>query len=109
MAAKEILGAPGCIKVCAGSTVAQDHALPREVSYGPSPTGMGTWAYKPDGEVAGDAVREVGVPRGTHEPGNNINPGIAFSERGRAGDPKGVGQGERVTSGDGELGLRTGE
>src|SRR6266851_2276288 len=40
MAAKEILGAPGCIKVCAGSTVAQEHALPREVSYGPTPTGM---------------------------------------------------------------------
>jgi hypothetical protein len=65
MAAKEILGAPECIKVCAGGTVAQEHALPREVSYGPSPTGMGTWAYKPDGEVAGDAVREVGVTRGT--------------------------------------------
>src|SRR5262249_53813088 len=65
MAAKEILGAPGCIKVCAGGTVAQEHALPREVSYGPSPTGMGTWAYKPEGEVAGDAVREVGVTRGT--------------------------------------------
>ncbi len=29
MAAKEILGAPGCIKVCAGGTVAQEHALPR--------------------------------------------------------------------------------
>ena len=69
MAAKEILGAPGCIKVCAGGTVGQEHALPREVSYGLIPTGMGTWAYKPEGEVAGDAVRGVGVTRGTQEPG----------------------------------------
>jgi hypothetical protein len=109
MAAKEILGAPGCIKVCAGGTVVQEHALPREVSYGPSPTGMGTWAYKPGGEVAGDAVREVGVTRGTHEPGNNRNPGIVSNERRRTGDSKGVGQGEGVTPGDGELGLQTGE
>jgi hypothetical protein len=108
-AAKEILGAPGCIKVCAGGTVAQEHALPREVSYGLILTGMGTWAYKPAGEVAGDAVREVGVTRGTQEPGNTRTPGIASSERRRADDPKGVGQGEGVTSGDGELSLRTGE
>jgi hypothetical protein len=74
MTAKEILGAPGCIRVCAGGTVAQEHALPREVSYGLIPTGMGTWAYKPAGEVAGDAVREVGVTRGTHEPGNTMKP-----------------------------------
>jgi len=109
MAAKEILGAPGCIKVCAGGTVAQEHALPREVSYGPALTGMGTWAYKPSGEVAGDAVREVGVTRGTHEPRNNTSLGTVSSERRRADDPKGVGQGEGVTSGDGELGPRTGE
>jgi len=109
MAAKEILGAPGCIKVCAGGTVAQEHALPREVSYGLVPTGTGTWAYKPAGEVAGDAVREVGVTRGTQEPGNNRNPGIVSSVRRRTGHSKGVGQGEGVTSGDGELGLRTGE
>ena len=109
MAAKEILGAPGCIKVCAGGTVAQEHALPREVSYGPALTGTGTWSHKPMGEVDGDAVREVGVTRGTHEPGHHINPGIASNERRRVGDPKGVGQGEGVTSGDGELGLPTGE
>ena len=108
-AAKEILGAPGCIKVCAGGTVGKEHALPREVSYGLVPTGASTWAYKPAGEVAGEAVREVGVTRGTQEPGNNRNPGIASSERRRTGDPKGVGQGEGVTSGDGELGMRTGE
>jgi hypothetical protein len=35
MAAKEILGAPGRNKVCAGGTAGKEHALPREVSYGP--------------------------------------------------------------------------
>jgi hypothetical protein len=109
MAAKEILGAPGCIKVCAGGTVGKEHALPREVSYGLVPTGTGTWAYKPGGEVAGEAVQEVGVTRGTHEPGKNRNPGTDSSAGRRAGDPKGVDQGEGVTSGDGELDLRTGE
>lgn len=39
-------------------------------------TGPGTWAYKPQGEVAGDAVREVGVTRGTREPGKSTSPGI---------------------------------
>ena len=53
MAAKEILGAPGCIKVCAGGTVGKEHALPREVSYGPVPTGMGTWTYKPKVKSSG--------------------------------------------------------
>jgi hypothetical protein len=105
MAAKEILGAPGCIKVCAGGTVGEEHALPREVSYGLVLTGTGTWAYKPGGEVAGEAVREVGVTRGTHEPGKNRNPGIVSREGRRAGDPKGVGQGEGVTSRDGEASL----
>ena len=38
-------------------------------------TGLGTWAYKPSGEVAGDAVREVGVTHGTREPGKNKSPG----------------------------------
>jgi hypothetical protein len=41
------------------------------------PTGPGTWAYKPQGEVAGDAVREVGVVHGTHEPGKSKSPGTA--------------------------------
>lgn len=40
-------------------------------------TGLGTWAYKPLGEVAGDVVREVGVTRGTREPGSNTSLGIA--------------------------------
>src|SRR5262249_47710497 len=39
-------------------------------------TGLGTWAYKPSGEVAGDVVREVGVTHGTQEPGQSKSPGI---------------------------------
>jgi hypothetical protein len=42
MAAKQVLGAPGRIKVCAGGTVGKEHAFLREVSYGPAPTGTGT-------------------------------------------------------------------
>jgi hypothetical protein len=74
--AKEVLGVPGRNKVFAGGTAGKQHALPREISYGPSPTGLGTWAYKPLGEVAGDAVREVGVTHGTQEPGKSKSPGI---------------------------------
>jgi hypothetical protein len=32
---------------------------------------LGSWAYKPRGEIVGDAVREVGVAHGTEEPRNN--------------------------------------
>lgn len=39
-------------------------------------TELGSWAYKPRGEIAGDAVREVGVTHGTGEPRNNRNLGI---------------------------------
>jgi hypothetical protein len=53
MAAKEILGAPGCIKVCAGGTVGKEHALPREVSYGLVPTRASTWTYKPKVKSSG--------------------------------------------------------
>ena len=56
MEAKEVLGEPGRNKVFAGGTAGKQHALPREISYGLGPTGPGTWAYKPQGEVAGDAV-----------------------------------------------------
>jgi hypothetical protein len=62
--------------VFAGGAAGKQHALRREISYGPGPTGLGTWAYKPSGEVAGDAVREVGVTHGTQEPGQNKSPGI---------------------------------
>jgi hypothetical protein len=76
MEAKEIPGEPGRNKVFAGGTAGKQHALPREISYGPGSTGPGTWAYKPSGEVAGDAVREVGVAHGTQEPGKSKSPGI---------------------------------
>lgn len=76
MEAKEVLGEPGRNKVFAGGTAGKQHALPREISYGPGLTGLGTWAYKPQGEVAGDAVREVGVTHGTQEPGKSKSPGI---------------------------------
>jgi hypothetical protein len=36
MGAKEILGAPGHNKVCAGGAVGKFSALPREISYGPT-------------------------------------------------------------------------
>jgi hypothetical protein len=75
MEAKEVLGEPGRNKVFAGGTAGKQHALPREISYGPGLTGLGTWAYKPQGEVAGDAVREVGVAHGTQEPGKSKSPG----------------------------------
>jgi hypothetical protein len=76
MEAKEVLGEPGRNKVFAGGTAGKQHALPREISYGSGSTGPGTWAYKPSGEVAGDAVREVGVTHGTQEPGKSKSPGI---------------------------------
>jgi hypothetical protein len=40
--AEEVLGAPGRNKVFAGGTAGKQHALPREVSYGPGLTGLGT-------------------------------------------------------------------
>ena len=76
MEAKEVLGVPGRNKVCAGGTAGKQLALPREISYGPGPTGPGSWAYKPSGEIAGDAVREVGVTHGTQEPRQNKSLGI---------------------------------
>jgi len=64
------------------------------------PTGSGTWAYKPQGEVAGDAVREVGVTRGTREPGKNTSPGIvpgrAVAARGSGRGGDGGGDGRRA-------------
>ena len=47
-------------------------------------TELGSWAYKPRGEIAGDAVREVGVAHGTEEPRNNRNLGIVVWVRQRA-------------------------
>ena len=41
MEAKEVLGEPGRNKVCAGGTAGKQHALPREISYGPGLDGAG--------------------------------------------------------------------
>lgn len=96
---------PGCIKVFADGTVGKEHALPREISYSPGPAGPGTWMYKPVGEIVEEAVREVGVVNGTHEPGNNRNPGIVPIVGRRVGDPKGVDQGVGATLDDRRAGM----
>jgi hypothetical protein len=51
-------------------------------------TESGSWAYKPRGEIASDAVGEVGVIRGTDEPGNNRNLGTVVWVRRRAATQK---------------------
>lgn len=58
------------------------------------PTGPGSWAYKPFGEVAGDAVREVGVTRGTREPGQNKSLGIVPVRGGGAATQKAAPRGK---------------
>lgn len=58
------------------------------------PDGAGTWAYKPPGEVAGDAVREVGVASGTHEPRSSKSLGTASSERRREATQKAPARGK---------------
>ena len=71
-------------------------------------TGLGSWAYKPRGEIAGDAVREVGVTHGTAEPGNNRNLGTVVVVRRRAVTQKASTRG-RGHGGDGESGVVPGE
>ena len=107
MEAKEVLGEPGRNKVFAGGTAGKQHALPREISYGPGPTGLGTWAYKPQGEIAGDAGREVGVTHGTQEPGQNKSLGIVLLWGGGTATQKALsrGKGSRWT---GRAGRRVG-
>jgi hypothetical protein len=71
------------------------------------PTGLDR-AYKPDGEVAGDAVREVGVAHGTQEPGKSKSPGIA--PRGATGRrPKRRRPGGRGHAGQGDSAGGSGE
>lgn len=60
--------------------------------------GPGTWAYKPDGEVAGDAVRGVGVDPRYSRTGEQQNLRDRSREERRGGDPKGTAQGEGVPS-----------
>ena len=68
----EHLGAPRCVRT---ARCERNMCYPGRSRTVPLPTGTGTWAYKRQGEVAGDAVREVGVVSGTHEPGKNKSPG----------------------------------
>ena len=70
-------------------------------------TELGSWAYKPRGEIASDAVREVGVTRGTAEPRNNRNLGTAVWMRRRAATQKASTWG-RGHGGNGEAGGRVG-
>lgn len=66
-------------------------------------TELGSWAYKPRGEIASDAVREVGVTRGTAEPRNNRNLGTVVWVRRRAATQKASTWG-RGHGGNGEAG-----
>ena len=56
--------------------------------------GLGTWAYKPSGEVAGDAVREVGVTHGTREPGQNKSSGTVPARGGGTATQKAPSRGK---------------
>jgi hypothetical protein len=71
-------------------------------------TELGSWAYKPRGEIAGDAVREVGVVHGTDEPRNNRNLGTAVWVRRRAVTQKAPTRG-RGHGGNGEPDAMPGE
>ena len=65
-------------------------------------TELGSWAYKPRGEIAGDAVREVGVIRGTDEPRYNRNLGTVVWVRRQAATQKAPTWG-RDHGGNGEI------
>ena len=77
----ECLGASRCVRAAWWERSMRYPGRSRTVS---RPTGPGTWAYKPKGEVAGDVVREVGVTSGTHEPGQNKSLGTVPQEGRRA-------------------------
>ena len=68
----ECLGASRCVRTARCERNMRYPGRSRTVL---CPSGSGTWAYKRQREVAGDAVREVGVVSGTHEPGKNKSPG----------------------------------
>jgi hypothetical protein len=71
-------------------------------------TESGTWAYKPQGEVAGDGVREVGVTHGTQEPGSNRSLGIVSVWDGGAATQTAP-SGGRGHAGQGDWGGGSGE
>ena len=81
----ECLGASRCVRAARWERGMRYPGRSRSL---PHPTGSGTWAYKPAGEVAGNGLREVGVASGTHEPGKNKSPGTALSEGRRAATQK---------------------
>jgi len=108
MGVKEILGASGHNKVCADGAVGKFSALPREVSYGPARRSWVAGRISPRGEIASDAVREVGVTRGTAEPRNNRNLGTVVLVRRRAMTQKASSRG-RGHGGNGESGVMSGE
>ena len=66
------LGVPRCVRTARWE---RDMCYPGRSRMIPYPTGAGTYAYKPEGEVVRNVMREVGVVRGTYEPGRNKNPG----------------------------------
>jgi hypothetical protein len=68
----ECLGASRCVRAARWERNMRYPGRSRTVLCSTEP---GTWAYKPEGEVAGDVVREVGVANGTHEPRNSKNLG----------------------------------
>jgi hypothetical protein len=74
------LGASRCVRAARRESSMRYPGRSRTVP----PTGSGRRAYKPQGEVAADAVREVGVTRGTGEPRNNTSLGIVPDEGRRA-------------------------
>ena len=71
-------------------------------------TELGSGAYKPRGEIASDAVREVGVARGTEEPRNNRTLGTVVVVRQRAVTQKAPTRG-RGHGGNGEPKAMPGE
>jgi hypothetical protein len=70
-------------------------------------TELGSGVYKPRGEIASDAVREVGVTCGTAEPRNNRSLGTAVWVRRRAATQKALTWG-RGHGGNGESGGHVG-
>jgi hypothetical protein len=106
--AKEVLGEPGRNKVFAGGTAGKQHALPREISYGPGPTGLGTWAYKPSAKSPGMPCEKSEWPTVLGNRGRAKAPGP--SPRGAAGRrPKRRRSGGRGHAGQGNLRGGSGE
>jgi hypothetical protein len=87
----EHLGASRCVRAARCERSMRYPGRSRSL---PCPTGPGTWAYKPAGEIAGDGLREVGVASGTHEPGKSKSPGTVPGEGRRAASQKALTRGK---------------